>query len=141
MNHAQSKSNGTHKQPTNGEDVLAASVLLEPDLAAEVHRVMTAVQRGQVHERARLNDFTAEERRVLEDLNAGLDSMTTPLAQILQSLASLTRGEIPEKITAAFPGELGAVKEQLDRWGEVLRGVEEISEVLSRLAVNDYSVP
>ena len=139
MIHAQTKGNGVHKQRTNGEDTLVSSVLLQPDLAAEVHRVMSAVQRGQVHERARLDDFTAEERRVLEGFNDGLDSLTTPLAYVLEYLGSLGRGEIPEKITVDFPGELNPLKEQLNQCAGLLGGLREASEVLAKVVVNDYS--
>ena len=140
MIQAHTKSNGVHKQRTNGEDMLAASVLLLPDFAAEVHRVMAAVERGQVHERARLDDFTAEERRVLEEFNGGLDALTAPLAYVLQYLASLSQGEIPQRITADFPGELGAVKDQLNQCGELFGLLPETAEALKRLDLNDHSV-
>jgi len=138
--HAQTKGNGVHKQRTNGEDTLAASVLLQPDFAAEVHRVMTAVQRGQVHERARLEDCTAEERRALEEFNDGLDCLTNPLAFVLECLSSISKGEIPQKVTANFPGELNALKEQLNQCADVLSGLQETSEALRRMAVNDSTV-
>ena len=139
MIQAQTKPNGTHKQRTNGEDMLPSSVLLQPDFAAEVHRVMTAVHRGQVHERARLDDFTGDERRVLEEFNDGLDSLTTPLAYILGFLGSLGKGELPEKITTDFPGELGTLKTQLNQCAGALSGLQEVNEILRRMAGNDYT--
>src|SRR5579863_6489224 len=140
MIQAHTKNNGVHKQRTNGEDTLATSVLLQPDFAAEVHRVMTAVQCGQVHERAHFDDFTAEERRVLEEFNDGLDCLTTPLAYTLEFLDRVGKGELPEKISGEFPGELAALKEQLDRCTNSLRGLQEISDVLRRMADNDNTV-
>jgi methyl-accepting chemotaxis protein len=140
MIHAQTKGNGVHKQRTNGEDALATSVLLQPDFAAEVHRVMTAMQRGQVHERARLEDCTAEERRALEEFNDGLDVLTMPLAYVLEFLGNLGKGEAPEKVTTNFPGELNALKEQLNQCADVLSGLQETSEALRRMAVNDSTV-
>ena len=140
MIHAQTKGNGVHKQRSNGEDALATSVLLQPDFAGEVHRVMTAMQRGQVHERARLEDCTAEERRVLEEFNDGLDRLTMPLAYTLEFLASLGKGEAPEKITVEFPGELNALKEQLNHCVEVVALLPEAAEALKRLELNDHTV-
>src|ERR1700757_58403 len=134
MIQAHTKSNGVHKQRTGGEETLTSSVLLQPDFAAEVHRVMTAVQRGQVHERARLDDFTAEERRVLQEFNDGLDSLTNPLGYTLEFLGSLGKGEVPDKITGNFPGELAALKEQFTRSIETLSGLQETNEVLRKLA-------
>jgi hypothetical protein len=96
MIHSQSKSNGVHKQRTNGEDTLVASHLLEPDFLAEIHRVMAAVRRGDVHERARLDDFTAEERGVLEEFNNVLDTLSTPLSCALEFIVSLGKGDLPE---------------------------------------------
>ena len=140
MIHAQSKSNGVHKQRTNGVDALATNVDLQPDFGAEVHRVMAAVKRGEAHERARLDGFTAEERRVLEALNDGLDTLTTPLAYILQYVATLSKGEIPDTITADFPGELGSLSEQLNRCTQLLGLLPETISALSRLTLNDYTV-
>ncbi len=140
MIQAHTKNNVVHKQRTRGEETLTTSVLLQPDFAAEVHRVMTAVERGQVHERARLDDFTAEERRVLEEFNDGLDALTAPVACVLQYLASLSQGEIPQRITAEFPGELGAVKDQLNQCGELVGLLPETAEALKRLDLNDHSV-
>ncbi len=139
MIHAQTKGNGVHKQRTNGEDTLAASVLLQPEFAAEIHRVMTAVHRGQMQERARLDGFTAEERRVLEEFNDGLDSLTTPLGYVLDYLGSLGKGEVPQKITVNLPGELSALKEQLNQCVDLLSILPEASDVLRRLSINDHT--
>src|SRR5206468_3903187 len=93
-----------------------------------------------VRERARLEEFTPDERRALEEFNEGLDCLTTPLACVLEWLACLGKGETPEKITAGFAGELSAVKDQLNGCRGVFTGLQETAEVLRRLAANDYTV-
>ena len=140
MIHGQTKSNGVHRRRTNGEDTESTSVLLQPDFAGEVHRVMTAVQHGQVHERARLDGATPEERRLLEVFNDGLDSLTTPLAYVLEFLGSLGRGEVPEKITVDFPGELNPLKEQLNHCADLFGLLPETADALKRLEINDHTV-
>ena len=137
MNHAQTKRNGVHKTHANGEDTAAIGLLMQPAMPAEIERVMAAIERGQVRERARLDGTDAEQRRALERFNAGLDSLTTPLALVGNHLASLGRGEVPEPVTAEFAGELKELKQQLNTSAEALAGLREVQEVLRRMSMND----
>ena len=96
MLQAHSKGNGIHKQRLNGEDGPHAAALLDqPQLADEVHRLTAALRSGQIHERARLDGATPEERRLLEEFNDGLDILTTPLAYVVEWLGSVGKGELP----------------------------------------------
>jgi len=139
MIHAQSRSNGIHKRRTNGEDTFEPEVFAHPDLAAEIHRVMAGVQAGQVHERARIDSFDPEERRLLELFNDGLDSLTTPLAFVVDWLGSVSRGEVPQKVSGEFPGELTTLKDQLNQCTDLVSILPEAAGVLRRLSINDHT--
>ena len=138
--HSKTNGNGIHKHRPNGEDTLPAGIFTSPGLIAEIQRVMKAVQCGQVHERARLEAFLPEERGILEEINDGLDSLTTPLAFVFEWLGSFGKGEVPQPITASFPGELSLLKDQLNQCADVLNVLAETNDMLKRLTANDYKV-
>jgi len=142
MMHAQSKTNGNgiHKRRLNGEDTFEPGIFASTELVAEIQRVMSAVRSGQVHERARLEAFMPEERGVLEEMNDGLEALTSPLTFVVEYLDCLGRGEIPERITADFPGELNTLKDQLNRSIELLALLPQTAKGLERLAINDHTV-
>ncbi len=107
MLHGQSKGNGIHKSRVNGEDAHKSMAMLAPlGLVSEIHRVMAAVRAGQLHERARSAGFEGEEHALLEDLNQGLEALTTPLTAATEFLGCLAQGKIPDRITASFPATL-----------------------------------
>jgi methyl-accepting chemotaxis protein len=141
MMRVQSKTNGNgiHKHRLNGEDTFEPGIFASTELVAEIQRVMSAVRSGQVHERAQLDAFTPQERGVLEEINDSLDALTTPLAFVVEYLDNLGKGEIPEKITADFPGELKTLRDRLNGCIDALGGLQEVHEVVRKMAVNDYT--
>lgn len=140
--HVQSKTNGNgiHKRRLNGEDTFEPGIFSSTELVAEIQRVMSAVRSGQVHERARLEAFMPEERAVLEEINDSLEVLTTPFAFVVEYLGSLGKGELPEKITADFPGELNTLKQKLNEGVELFALLPETAEALKRLEANDHTV-
>jgi methyl-accepting chemotaxis protein len=140
MLQAHSKANGNHKPRLNGEDGPHAATLLDqPQMAEEIHRLTTALRSGNFHERASVDGFEPEERELLEDLNAGLDTLTAPLAVATEFLGHLSQGKIPEKIAADFAGDLNATKTSLNACVDALGSLLEIRDVQERVAVNDMS--
>ncbi|MFZ0793695.1 MAG: methyl-accepting chemotaxis protein [Candidatus Korobacteraceae bacterium] len=141
MLQAHSKANGNHKPRLNGEDGLHAATLLDqPQLTAEVHRLAAALGAGNIHERARLEDFDPQDCDVLRALNAGLDALTAPLTVVTEFLGCLSQGRIPAKVTANFAGDLDLTKTNLDACVDALGGVVEVHKVQEGMAVNDLSV-
>ena len=70
----------------------------------------------------------------------GLDALSAPLAVATEFLGRLGQGEIPEKITANFAGDLNATKNNLNACIDALGGVVEVNKVQERMAVNDMTV-
>jgi methyl-accepting chemotaxis protein len=141
MLHAQSRGNGIHKSRANGEDAHEPMTMLaQPQVADEIRRVMTAMSSGQLNERAQIAGFEPEECELLQQLNLGLDALSAPLAVATEFLGRLGQGEIPEKITANFAGDLNATKNNLNACIDALGGVVEVNKVQERMAVNDMTV-
>ena len=108
-------------------------------MADEIHRLTTALRSGKFHERARLEGFAPEERDSCEDLNAGLDTLTAPLAVATEFLGSLSQGKIPDKVTADFAGDLDLTRTNLNACVDAMGGLLDIRNVQERMAVNDMS--
>jgi hypothetical protein len=141
MLHAQTKGNGIHKGRANGEDGHESIALLaQPQLAGEIHRVMSAIRSGQINQRARTEGFEPEECELLQDVNQALDALTSPLAVATECLGQLGQGKIPEKITANFAGDLNTTKNNLNACVDALGRVVEVNKVQERMAVNDMTV-
>jgi len=141
MLHAQTKGNGIHKGRANGEDGHESIALLaQPQLAGEIHRVMSAIRSGQINQRTRTEGFEPEECELLQDVNQALDALTSPLAVATECLGQLGQGKIPEKITANFAGDLNTTKNNLNACVDALGGVVEVNKVQERMAVNDMTV-
>ncbi len=141
MLQAQSKGNGIHKHRVNGGDAHESMTMLaQPPVAHEIHRVMTAICAGQIDVRARFEGFEPEECELLQTVNQALDALTAPLAAATGFLGILSQGKIPEKITATFAGELNATKTNINACVEALSGVVEVTRVVDRMAVNDLAV-
>ena len=141
MLQAQSKGNGIHKHRVNGGDAHESMTMLaQPPVAHEIHRVMTAICAGQIDVRAHVEGFEPEECELLQTVNQALDAVTAPLAAATGFLGILSQGKIPEKITATFAGELNATKTNINACVEALSGVVEVTRVVDRMAVNDLAV-
>ena len=141
MLQAQSKGNGIHKHRVNGGDAHESMTMLaQPPVAHEIHRVMTAICAGQIDVRAHVEGFEPEECELLQTVNQALDAVTAPLAAATGFLGILSQGKIPEKITATFVGELNATKTNINACVEALSGVVEVTRVVDRMAVNDLAV-
>jgi len=141
MLHAQTKGNGIHKGRANGEDGHESIALLaQPQLAGEIHRVMSAIRSGQINQRTRTEGFEPEECELLQDVNQALDALTSPLAVATECLGQLGQGKIPEKITANFAGDLNTTKNNLNACVDALGRVVEVNKVQERMAVNDMTV-
>ncbi len=142
MLQAHSKGNGIHKHRLNGEDGPHAAALLDqPQLADEIHRLTAALGAGNIHERARLEDFDPQDCDVLRALNAGLDALTAPLTVVTEFLGCLSQGKIPDKVTANFAGDLNTIKTNLNACVDALGGVTAVNQAMQGLKVNDCSVP
>jgi methyl-accepting chemotaxis protein len=142
MLHAQTKGNGIHKSRANGEDVHESMTMLaQPQLLNEIHRVMTMLHSGQLNERARIEGFEPEECELLQAVNQALDAVTSPLVMATECLGSLSQGKIPEKITANFAGDFNATKTNFNNCVDTLRGLWEVNQAHDRMAVNDVSEP
>lgn len=87
----------------------------QSELEQEVLRVASAVQQGQLSERAHPGQFQGSDRTIVESLNEILDGLIGPLNLASDYLGRISQGDIPPKITDNRNGDFDKAKNNLNR--------------------------
>lgn len=83
-------------------------------LVADASLLAKDAEDGVLTSRADAAKHLGEYRKVIEGLNATLDAITIPLNVAANSVASIARGDIPEKITTHYNGDFNIIKDNLN---------------------------
>ncbi|MGA2725368.1 MAG: methyl-accepting chemotaxis protein [Bryobacteraceae bacterium] len=83
-------------------------------LQEEILRLASALQQGQLAERARTDQFEGADRAVVDSLNGMLDSVIKPLNMSAECMDRISKGDIPPKITEDYTGDFNKVKNNLN---------------------------
>ena len=83
-------------------------------LQEEILKLASALQQGRLAERARADLFEGGDRKVVESLNAMLDSVIKPLNVSAEYMDRISKGDIPPKITDAYNGDFNEIKNNLN---------------------------
>jgi methyl-accepting chemotaxis protein len=108
-------------------------------LLKEMLRLVHASQEGHLTERARVDEFKGNDRKLLEGVNSILDAVTTPLNVTAGYLDQFSKGVIPQKITSEYKGDFNLIKTSLNVCIDGFGGLSEADAVLQKMANNDYS--
>jgi methyl-accepting chemotaxis protein len=84
-------------------------------LVDDAHAVAAGMAEGRLSTRADPARHGGEYRRIVEGLNEALDALTGPLGAAAAELERISRGELPERIEGAYPGELAVIRDSLGR--------------------------
>jgi methyl-accepting chemotaxis protein len=104
--------------------VVAAGSGLQ-SVVADIRRVMTAIQQGQLNERVSV-DATGELGALKEAINAMAQQMQTLFADIERSAVRLSEGDlIAARLSNAGAGA-GAFKSVAQRWNDAVAGIAQI---------------
>jgi len=108
-------------------------------MQSEMKRLAEASTRGQLGYRANVNRVNFEFQPLVQGFNHTLDAIIGPLKLVAGHLASISKGEIPPKITDTYDGEFNELKTSLNGCIDGLGGVVESNRILQAMAVNDYT--
>jgi methyl-accepting chemotaxis protein len=84
-------------------------------LVTDLRLVARAGAEGRLSTRVDASRHAGEFREAAQSVNEALDAVTGPLALAASYVEELSRGRIPERITAGYAGDLGQLKESLNR--------------------------
>jgi methyl-accepting chemotaxis protein len=109
-------------------------------LVADTGVLATAGIEGRLATRADATKHGGAFRRIVEGVNATLDSVIGPLNVAAEYVDRISKGDIPPKITDTYVGDFNEIKNNLNQCVDGLGGLVEANAVLQRMAVNDYRV-
>ncbi len=103
-------------------------------LMDETRRLTQAALAGQLQIRGNPQAVSPEFRPIIEGINATLEAVVGPLRVAANYVDRMAKGDIPEKITAAYPGEFNEIKENLNRCIDALGGLIDQAAALAAAA-------
>jgi len=83
-------------------------------LNSETERLATAAVEGKLQTRADTADAYVECRPIMDGFNRILDAVINPLNVTAQYVDSISKGDIPEKITETYNGDFNTIKTNLN---------------------------
>ena len=107
--------------------------------AQEIHRLAAAAMDGRLAERGRVDHLPGVYGEMVQDVNDLLEAIATPLELVSSYVDRLSKGDTPPKITDSYRGDFQPVKNNLNAWIESLASLSELTQVLQKMADNDYS--
>jgi methyl-accepting chemotaxis protein len=99
----------------------------------------TAVQ-GKLATRADASKHQGDYRKIIQGVNDTLDAVIGPLHVAANYVDQISKGVIPDKITAEYHGDFQTIKDNLNACIDGLGGLVEANAVLQKMALNDYNL-
>ena len=108
-------------------------------LVEDSNALSKAAMEGKLATRADVSKHQGDFRKIVQGVNDTLDAVIEPLNMAAKYVDQISKGQIPDKITANFNGEFAAIKNNLNACIDGLGGLVEADQVLQRMAVNDLT--
>jgi len=100
-------------------------------LVSETGVVINAGKEGNLNVRAHADKLEGVYRKILRGFNESLDLIITPLNVAAEYIDRISRGNMPEKITASYNGDFNVIKNNINQLIEALNGITVIAEKIS----------
>ena len=131
-------------EPKSDKDVLAISMLSVINnlkaLVTEANMLTAAAVGGKLETRGNAESFQGGFKEIVEGVNNTLDAIVDPLNVAVGYIEQIGKGEIPQKITAAYQGDFNDVKNNINLCIDGLSGLVEGRNILERMGKdNDFS--
>ncbi|MEQ8167597.1 MAG: methyl-accepting chemotaxis protein [Candidatus Eremiobacterota bacterium] len=105
----------------------------------EVERLIDGTLNGKLDMRGDAGKINFEFRPILTGINQLLDAVIGPLNVAAEYIDRISKGDVPPKITDNYKGDFNEIKNNINNCIDGLGGLVEASQVLQRMAVNDYT--
>jgi len=101
----------------------------------EISRLVKAAVNGQLNERGKCDDFQNSYRDLMAEVNAMLDEVIGPLKVTAGYVEHISKGDIPEKITANYNGDFNTIKLNLNQCIDAVNSLVADASTLTKAAV------
>jgi methyl-accepting chemotaxis protein len=93
-------------------------------LQEEIARLVEASRAGRLSERGKADQFTGNDRKLIEGVNAMLDAILLPIGEGNRVLAQISSGKIDELITETYHGDHEKMKIAVNNVAVVMQGLQ-----------------
>jgi len=105
-------------------------------LIEDVNMLSAAAIDGKLSVRADATAHKGDYRKIVEGVNTTLDSVVGPLKEAAVCIERISKGDIPDKITANYNGDFNLIKNSLNTCIDAIRGLIGDINVLMSAAVD-----
>ncbi len=95
-------------------------------------------QNGHLLDRPELVAYEQEDQELIEEVNNLLDKFTNFIQSLTEGFNSISKGQIPEKISQEFQGDFDQLKNVFNQGIDNLNSLTEINQILKAMDLNDY---
>ncbi|SFM61233.1 methyl-accepting chemotaxis protein [Methanolobus profundi] len=106
-------------------------------MADEFIELGHAAEAGKLDYRVDPTKFNGLFQEAVGTVNGAFDALIDPLNMTADYVASISKGDIPEKITAEYNGDFNAIKDNLNQCIDAVQALIEDSEMLAEAAINE----
>jgi methyl-accepting chemotaxis protein len=129
----------SHQQFGKINDNLAAVKSAVAAVVQDASMLTMAAVAGTLKTRADASKHQGEFRNIVQGVNETLDAVIEPLNVAASYVDRISKGDIPEKITANYNGDFNIIKVNLNQCINEMGALREATAVTERMAENDYS--
>jgi len=103
-------------------------------LFEEVMRLVAAAKDGKLDERAKVEQFSGQDKDMLQGINQLLDAVIGPLNVAAEYIDRISKGDIPEKITDDYKGDFNEIKNNMNLLIDSINGLVGEAAMLAEAA-------
>ena len=97
----------------------------------ELDELIRSIQEGKLSIRGHADDFTGRWRELVVGVNLVIDAFVTRIVTTSSALDRLSRGDVPEKVTAEYHGDFNTIKNHLNLLIDVTQETTHIAEEIA----------
>jgi methyl-accepting chemotaxis protein len=101
------------------------------DALHETDELTQAIQDGRLDVRGNTETFAGGWRNLVEGINTVIDAFVTPISMTAEYVDRISRGDIPDKITAEYKGNFNAIKQNVNMLIEAMHDITQLAEVMA----------
>ncbi|BDG10217.1 methyl-accepting chemotaxis protein [Anaeromyxobacter paludicola] len=117
------------------KDSLNALIAVVNARSADVDQLIEAAVAGRLEVRADASRYQGDHARLMQGMNRLLDAVVQPLEAAAGCVDRISRGDVPERLSAGYQGKFGELEADLNRCIDAVNLLVSDAKLLSRAAV------
>ncbi len=104
---------------------------------ADINELIYHIQHGQLSTRCDAEAFTGSWRTLIAGVNNLIDAFVTPISTTADLLDRISRGDVPERITAEYQGDFNRIKDHLNL---LIEATDETTQIAEEIAGGNLEI-